>query len=161
VSRVESPALRGTWIGSLLRFWNPVMRALLASPLHWPLSRWFLLISWTGAKTGLARSTPVSYVRDGTTIYVTTGDRWPRYVMGNDTFRVRQRGRWVSARAELVTDREESSREHARIFARHGWFRLLAGIPKRGGRVDEKAINRSLEAGRQLVWIALDESIDK
>jgi hypothetical protein len=161
VSRVESPALRGTWIGSLLRFWNPFMRALLASPLHWPLSRWFLLISWTGAKTGLARSTPVSYVRDGTTIYVTSGDRWPRYVVGNDTFRVRLRGRWIPARAELVTDRVESRREHARIFARHGWFRLLAGIPKRRGHAADEAVDRSIAAGRQLVRIAASESIDR
>ena len=93
MSRVDSPALRGSWLGALLRFLNPVVRLILASPLHWPLSRWFLLVSWTGAKTGQTHTTPVSYVRDGGALFVTTGDRWTRFAVGNPTFRVRYSGR--------------------------------------------------------------------
>ena len=137
------------------------MRRLLATPLHRPWSRWFLLISWTGAKTGKVHSTPVSYVRDGADIDVTTGDHWPRYVLGNETFRIRWHGRWISARAAVVTDVEESKREHTRLFADHGWFRFLAGIPKRNGQVDVVAVERSIAAGRQLVRIAAGESIDR
>jgi hypothetical protein len=156
VSRVESPALRGTWIGTLLRFLNPVVRTLLASPLHWPLSRWFLLLSWTGAKTGQAHRTPVSYVLDEAGIVVTTGDRWPRYVIGNPSFRVRNRGRWFSATAAQIDDPEESVREHVRIFQRHNWFRWLAGIPKKDGQTDVDAVGRAIKAGRKLIWIELE-----
>lgn len=40
------------------------MRRLLASPLHWPLSRWFLLLSWAGPRTGKLHTIPISYVTD-------------------------------------------------------------------------------------------------
>jgi hypothetical protein len=153
VSRVDSPALRGTWLGTLLRFLNPIMRFVLATPFHWPLSHWFLLIGWTGGKSGKQHSTPVSHIRDDTGIWVTTGDRWPRFVIGNETTRVRLGGRWVRARAVPITDAEVSRRMHARLFQDHGWFGFLAGIPKRDHRVDEAAVVRSIAAGRQLLRI--------
>lgn len=156
MSRVESPALRGTWLGTLLRILNPIVRLLLTSPLHWPLSRWFVLLSWQGAKTGRVHSTPVSYVRDDAGIFVTTGDRWPRHVTGNPTFRVRLRGQWKSATADLVSDPEESRREHDRIFNQHNWFRWLAGIPKAGGHTDDAAVARAIASGRKLIWIDLE-----
>ena len=46
VSRVTKPALRGSALGTVLGALNPVMRVLLDSPLHWPLSRWFA--TWPG-----------------------------------------------------------------------------------------------------------------
>src|SRR6185436_13917250 len=78
MNRVSRPALRGSFLGSLLRVWNPVMRGILESPIHWPLSRWFAVLTWTGRKSGRRYSTPIAYVREGTTVWVTTGDRWWR-----------------------------------------------------------------------------------
>jgi hypothetical protein len=158
MSRVDSPALKGTWIGTLLRFLNPIVKGLLASPIHWPLSRWFLLLSWTGSKTGERHSTPVSYVRDDAGIWVTSGDRWTRFAVGNPSFRVRYRGRWSSAQAIVISDPEDSKREHTRIFEAHNWFRLLAGIPKAKGHTDEAAVARAIAAGRKLVRIELTSS---
>jgi hypothetical protein len=153
VSRVDSPALKGTWLGTLLRFLNPVVKLLLASPLHWPLSRWFLLLSWTGSKSGKEFRTPVSYVDDEGTVWVTTGDRWPRFVISNPSFRVRRRGRWSDAKAVPIDDPAQSLREHVKIFERHGWFRFLAGVPKRDGHTDEQAVERAIAAGRRLIRI--------
>jgi len=158
VNRVESPALRGTWLGGLLRFLNPFVRWLLASRLHWPLSQWFLLISWTGAQTGRVRSTPVSYVRDEGRIYVTTGDSWPRFAVGNPTFRVRYRGAWSSADAVLISDPEQSRRQHKWIFDQHNWFRVLAGVPKLRGHTDVDAVARAIAAGRKLIRIDFGQS---
>jgi hypothetical protein len=132
------------------------VKFLLATPLHWPWSRWFLLLAWTGPKTGGLRSTPVSYIRDEAGIFVTTGDMWPAYVRGNPSFRVRLRGQWRSAVAVPVTDPDESARQHERIFREHGWFRFLAGIPKKDGQVDAAAVKRALEAGRKLIRIELE-----
>ncbi|MBA3689675.1 MAG: hypothetical protein H0W81_12760 [Chloroflexi bacterium] len=92
MSRVSAPALRGTLLGALLRLWNPLMRRLLDSPVHWPLSRWFAVLAWSGRRTGRRYSTPVSYVREGTTAYVTTGDRWWRKPHGRRTGRDADRG---------------------------------------------------------------------
>lgn len=156
MSRVDSPALKGTPLGTLLRFLNPIVRFLLASPLHWPLSRWFLLVSWTGAKSGRVHSTPVSYVRDDDQLIVTTGDRWPRFAVGNPTFRVRYRGGWNPAIAVIISDPEESRREHELVFEQHNWFRWLAGIPKVNRHTDSAAVARAIKAGRKLVRIDLE-----
>ncbi len=155
MSRVDKPALKGSWMGKALFFLNPIVKFLLATPLHWPWSRWFLLLAWTGAKSGQPRSTPVSYVSDETGTFVTTGDRWPAFVTGNPTFRVRMRGSWRAATAVIVADPDESRREHERVFSDHGWFRWLAGIPKRDGKPDDAAVVRAIASGRQLVRIEL------
>jgi F420H(2)-dependent quinone reductase len=153
MGRVESPAVRGSWLGTLLRVVNPIVRVVLASPVHWILSRWFLLLSWTGQKSGQARSTPVSYVTDDVGTWVTTGDRWPDYVIGNPTLRVRMRGRWSPARAVLIDDEAQSLREHTRIFTEHRWFRFLAGIPARHGVPHDTAIATAMQAGRKLIRV--------
>lgn len=153
MSRVDAPALKGTWLGTLLRFLNPVVKVLLASPLHWPWSRWFLLLEWTGSKSGNKFRTPVSYVDDDGTVYVSTGDRWPRFVIGNPSFRVRRRGRWTDARADPIDDPGQSLRMHMQILERHGWFRVLTGIPKKDGHTDQHAVERAIAAGRRLIRI--------
>lgn len=156
MGRVDSPALHGTLLGRLLRLWNPVMRRLLDSRLHWPLSRWFLLVSWAGRRTGILYTTPASYVRDASSIFLTTGDRWWRNLVDSDAVRIRLAGRWVSARAMRITDPEESRREHDRLFRLHPWYRRLAGIPTTTARKSDPAVlARSIAAGRTLVRIEL------
>ena len=44
--RDEAPALHGTFLGAALHYLNPIMRAILGSPLHPILDRWFLLLRW-------------------------------------------------------------------------------------------------------------------
>ena len=156
-NRVSSPALRGTWIGTILRLLNPLMLRLLGSPLHWPWSRFFILLSWTGRRTGETRTTPVSYIADGDTLYVTTGDRWWRYLPDTGEVRVRLRGRWRAGRAEVITEPTACVAAHERIFRGHPWFRILSGIPRaaRGRGADHDAVARSVESGRTLVRIDL------
>jgi hypothetical protein len=153
MGRVDKPALKGSWLGTALVVLNPIVELLLRSPVHWPLSRWFLLIAWTGQKSGLERSTPVSYVSDEVGTWVTTGDRWPDFACGNPTFRVCHRGRWRPAVAVEVADLADSQREHERIFSVHAWFRILAGIPKHNGKPDSASIARAIAAGRRLIRI--------
>jgi hypothetical protein len=157
MSRVSEPGLRGTPLGALLRLWNPVMRLLLDSPLHWPLSRWFALLAWRGRKTGRRYSTPVSYVRHGTTAYVTTGDRWWRNLTGDTQVGMRLGGRWRKGSAHPLVEAAECRAEHERLFRHHPWFRRLAGIPKgRDGGPDASAIERAVAAGRVLIRIELE-----
>lgn len=40
---------------------NPILRAILRSPLHWLLSRGLLLLTFTGRKTGRRFTIPVGY----------------------------------------------------------------------------------------------------
>lgn len=158
MSRVTRPALRGSLLGTLLHVWNPVMRRLLESPVHWPLSRWFAVLTWTGRKSGRRYSTPVSYVREGSIAYVTTGDRWWRNLTGGAPVRVRISGQSVDG-VGVPVHSTVSRTEHDRLFRAHPWFRWLSGIPgdDRGGP-DRVALDRALAAGRVLVRIELAET---
>ena len=156
INRVEKPGIKGTWIGTVLRVLNPVVRTLLRSPLHWPLSRWFVLLSWTGEKSGQQRSTPVSYVQEDSVAWVTAADKWTKHVVGNETLRLRLRGAWTSASASQV-ENEESLQQHVRLFSDHGWFRWLAGIPKRNGEPDEAQVAKDIESGRKLIRIQISD----
>jgi hypothetical protein len=148
----SSVALRGSWIGALLRFWNPVMKRLLRSPLHWPWSRWFLVVSWTGRRTGRRYATPVSYAPVGDVLLVTTGDRWWRNLAGGGPVTIWLRGRRRQATATPVLDEDASVAGHRALFAGRPLFRLLARLPRpdRGMSPDE-AIRETIRNGRVLV----------
>jgi deazaflavin-dependent oxidoreductase (nitroreductase family) len=154
LSRVTRPALRGSLLGAILRLWNPAMRVLLGSPLHWPLSRWFAILAWTGRRSGRRYSTPISYIREGNSVYATTADRWWRNLRGGAAVAIRIAGRWHSATA-IALPESESRTGHARLFRQHPWLRRLAGVPGRDGGADQAALDRVLEAGRVLVRIDL------
>lgn len=107
-SRITSPALRGTLLGRLLTLWNPVMKRLLRSPLHWPWSRWFTVLEWTGRRSGRRYSTPVAYLLRGEEVWLTTGDAWWRNLRSNPLTQVWLAGKQVTGDATLVTDLQES-----------------------------------------------------
>jgi deazaflavin-dependent oxidoreductase (nitroreductase family) len=156
LNRVSRPALRGSLLGTLLRIWNPAMKLILRSPLHWPLSRWFTVLSWTGRKSGRQYATPVSYVMDGEAVWVTTGDRWWHNVEGGGLVDLRLRGRHRQATATPITDITAAAAEHQRLFREHPWFRRLSGIPGDGaGGADPVALERAISAGRTLVRMEL------
>jgi deazaflavin-dependent oxidoreductase (nitroreductase family) len=152
VSRTASPALRGTLLGRLLTLWNPVMKRLLRSPLHWPLSRWFTVVEWTGRRTGRLYRTPVAYLWRGEEVWVTTGDAWWRNLRSNPLTHVWLAGRQVAADATLVTDPQESVQLHTTMFEARPFFARLAGLPARPGPTQ---IAAAVHAGRVLVRIRL------
>jgi deazaflavin-dependent oxidoreductase (nitroreductase family) len=152
MSRIESPALRGTLLGRLLTFWNPIMKRLLRSPLHWPWSRWFAVVEWTGRRSGRRYSTPVAYLLRGDEVWVTTGDAWWRNLRSNPVTHVWLAGKQVVGDAALVTDPVESVQLHATLFEVRPFFARLAGLPARPG---DSQIARAVNAGRVLVRIRL------
>jgi deazaflavin-dependent oxidoreductase (nitroreductase family) len=66
--------------GLFLKTGNPLVSALLRSPLHSLLATKFMLVSVTGRKTGRTYTTPVNYVRQGDTLTVISrrGRTWWR-----------------------------------------------------------------------------------
>ena len=111
---------------------NPLIRTVLRSRLHWLLSRWLVLLTWKSRKSGRQRTTPLSYVRDGSAVYLTTAERWSADLIEVVPVRVRLDGRWYDGHAGVVSDRNESMKLFDRLFREHPWFRVLAGIPKAG-----------------------------
>ncbi len=49
---------------------NPLVIALLRSPLHFVTSKALMLLSWSGRKSGQSFSIPVGYQQDGDTVIV-------------------------------------------------------------------------------------------
>lgn len=154
--RDESPALRGTRLGAVLRRLNPLVRAVLSSPLHWPLSKWFLLLRWDGPRSGKPHAIPVSYVIERGHAYATTGDAWWHNAVAGSNVGVIVHGATFGAAIVPITDARESAAEHELLFRRHPFFRRLAGIPSRpDGSPIPEAVQRSIGAGRTLLRIDL------
>jgi len=49
--------------GFTLKIMNPLMKALLYSPLHGEVSKSLMLLSFTGRKSGMKFTPPVGYLR--------------------------------------------------------------------------------------------------
>jgi len=107
---------------------NPMVRALLRSPLHRLASGGLMLVTFTGRRTGTRHTIPVQYAQDGHDIVVVVGwpekKRWWRNLVGGGEVEVRVRGETFSAHAEVVRGAEDPDRVAA---ARK---RYLARFPK-------------------------------
>jgi hypothetical protein len=57
-------------INDLISPINPLVAALLRSPLHFLASKGLLLLSWNGRRSGRTFSIPVGYQRDGNAVIV-------------------------------------------------------------------------------------------
>lgn len=88
---------------------NPLVRGLLSSPLHRPLSGRLALITVTGRKSGTVYTIPVLYKRSGDKVEIPIEwpdrKRWWRNLRGGAPIKLRLRG------TEYLADAE--TREHA------------------------------------------------
>ena len=87
---------------------NPFMKWLLRSPLHGVVSRMYLLITFTGRKSGSVYTTPVQYAQDGDALYIITseGYTWWKNLRGGADVHIHLRGRTYPVQAETSTDPE-------------------------------------------------------
>jgi len=90
----------------LMKQVNPFMKWLLKSPLHGLVSRSYLLLTFTGRKSGTIYSTPVQYAQNGDTLYVisSAGYTWWKNLRGGADVRVHLRGKDCPAHADSSTD---------------------------------------------------------
>lgn len=91
---------------TLTRLQNPFMKWLLRTPLHGIVSRWFMLITVTGRRSGRLYTTPVQYRRVGATIYVITNMRytWWKNLRGAAPVTLQVRGRILTGMADVSSD---------------------------------------------------------
>ncbi|MBI5033873.1 MAG: nitroreductase family deazaflavin-dependent oxidoreductase [Chloroflexi bacterium] len=99
-------------------WYNALMAWLLRSPMHGMLSQSLMLVTVTGRKSGKAISTPVNYVRDGNTLWVTSQrDRtWWRNLTGGAPIRVQLAGKEQSAHGEAIVDEPAVTENLAAFF---------------------------------------------
>ncbi|MEO8229432.1 MAG: nitroreductase/quinone reductase family protein [Chloroflexota bacterium] len=128
------------------------MKRVLTSRVHWPLSRWFTVIEWTGQTSGKRYATPVAYLTQDRQIWITTADAWWRNLAERPDVRIWLAGRVRDALAEPVLDPSQSVQEHAELFRKQPFFARLAGLPARPTTGD---IQRTIAAGRVLVRVSV------
>lgn len=83
---------------------NPVMKALLRSPLHGIVSDSLILLTFTGRKTGRTYTTPVGYQQHGDRLTVFTHGDWWKNLRGGRSVTVLLRGERRAGVARPVTD---------------------------------------------------------
>jgi deazaflavin-dependent oxidoreductase (nitroreductase family) len=78
----------------LMKRLNPFMKWLLRSPFHGLVSRTYLLLTFTGRKSGIVYSTPVQYAQEGETLYIITskGYTWWKNLRGGARVQFHLRG---------------------------------------------------------------------
>lgn len=90
---------------ALMRLVNPVMRFVLRSPLAVLVRNQFMVLSFTGRKTGRAYSIPLSaHLIDGQ-LYALTGSPWKQNFRGGGPVQVVYDGKTTAMRGELIHDR--------------------------------------------------------
>lgn len=69
---MEQPKQPSRAFRLLMKAINPFMKRLLRSPLHWIVSKQYMLITVKGRKSGRLYTTPVQYKRIDDTLYIIT-----------------------------------------------------------------------------------------
>ena len=89
------------------RIMNPLMIALLRSPVHGMLSRTIMVITFNGRSSGKVYSTPVTYFRTGDQVYCFTHAKWWRNMVDGAQVELLIRGRKMTGQAVAVLEDEE------------------------------------------------------
>ena len=103
------------------KLYNPIVVAILRSPLHGLMSNSVMLLTYRGRRSGRAFTTPISYVRDGEDLLaVASRDHaWWRNLRGGAPVRVRLRGRELRGTGRLLEGRA----------GEEGLLRVLRAVP--------------------------------
>jgi hypothetical protein len=89
----------------VLRLVNPVLGALLRTPLAGPARKQLMVLNFTGRKSGRQFTIPVSaHVIDGE-LYALTGAPWKANFRDGATAQVVYEGKATAMRGQLVSDR--------------------------------------------------------
>jgi len=114
---------------------NPLLIALLHSPLHFPVSLGLMTLSYTGRRSRRRITIPVGYQRDGETLDVLVSKaqrkNWWRNFETPAPVELRLRGRRLRGRAELIDPTSEIFTAACRRS-----FDRLPLLPRQFGIVD-------------------------
>lgn len=123
---------------------NPLVTALLRSPLHSLISDSIMLLTFTGRKSGTEHTTPVGYwVREGSVI-VTTHSPWWRNLEGGQPVTLHIKGEDVQGVATPHPEPDVVAEYLEAFIERHGIETARLGIHINGER---EPTREELEAG--------------
>ncbi len=138
-------------MGGFAKVMNKVPTTILRSPLHPLMSNKYLLLSFTGLKSGRKYTTPVAYLRDRETFLVTTDSPWWKNLHGGAPITLQVKGREYEAIGEAITDETEVVRVLGRFLeAQPGYGKYVGLKPGPGGRMNLAEVKRAAR-GRVVV----------
>ncbi len=73
----------------LFKFLNPLFTLILRSPLHSPLSKRLLLLTFTGRRSGKQYTTPVGYAQVDDMLLLGTQSGWSKNLHGGARVQIR------------------------------------------------------------------------
>ena len=136
---------------------NPLFGLLLRSPLHAPLSKRLLLLTFTGRTSGKRYTIPVGYVRVDGMLLLGTESAWSRNLRGGAPVRLRLCGEARTGTADIITD-EAGMTENYRIMlaAAPGYGRAIGVSLDPSGEPNVADVARARQQGHVAVRIELD-----
>jgi deazaflavin-dependent oxidoreductase (nitroreductase family) len=140
-----------------VRVFNNIPRAVLRSPLHGLMDGRFILLGFSGRKSGRAYRVPVAYVEHEGALLVGAGAPWVKNLADGRPITVWYRGRKREATPEFVRDRAEFARLANVILKVNpvwGRFNQLALGPD--GTVDPNLLDQALSRGTTLIRLRLE-----
>ena len=139
---------------SAYKFVNPIMKAILRSPIHGLLSHAMMVLAFKGRKSGKTISTPVGYTRNGNSLIVFTFGSWWVNLQNNAEVTMRLQGRDVKGRANIVGDLQEVKKRVNSIVEERG-EKMAKGLGFE--RVPENASDEEIRrASQNLTFIQID-----
>lgn len=99
-------------------WFNRIMSGLLRTPLHRPVSKTIMLITFTGRKSGKIYTTPISYAREGDKVTAFSRSKWSRNLGGGAPVTLRIKNVEYSGQANLIADDKAAIAEGLRSFLR-------------------------------------------
>ena len=99
-------------------WFNPIMRCLLRSPLHFTVSKNTMLMTYTGRKSGKVYTVPMNYLDiEGVLYTINSRERtWWRNLRGGAEVTLRLKGEDRKAWAEAIEDQEEVAEKLSLYF---------------------------------------------
>lgn len=99
---------------------NPVMMAVLRSPLHRPISNAMMILIFEGRKSGKRYMLPVGYLAEDSRLYLFSHSAWAKNFVGGAPVAMRLRGKLVHGTARVVEDPALLDKVVRRMIAERG-----------------------------------------
>jgi hypothetical protein len=122
---------------ALLRAINPILGTVLKTPLAGPLRTQFMVLNFTGRKSGRQFTLPVSaHMIDGT-LYALASAVWKNNFRDGADAQVLYGGKTTTMRGELLTDQAATADLYHRCAQNYGLKRAqtMMGLDFRDGRI--------------------------
>lgn len=131
-------------------WFNPIVAAILRSPLHSWISGSVMLVNYTGRKSGKSYTLPVNYLRDEDALITISFRKrtWWRNLLDGSSLKLLLQGRTVSGQPQVLRTDEEVVSALARVvrlapqYAHFLKIRLDAGGQPDPGDLMRAAMDR-------------------